>query len=400
VQELCHRASPDKENVVEQKGMRIVAVKFANLLAQIEELRDELDAALEEVITGTAFIGGRPVKEFEQALARHSARRFACGVASCTAALSITLRALGVGPGKQVITTVLTAIPTAEAITLAAGDVVFCDIEETTFQVDPRAVENAVTDQTAAILPVHLYGLAARIDSLCEIGARHNIPILEDCAQAQGAQYHGRPLGTFGRAGCFSFFPSKPLGGFGDGGAVVTDDEEIDRFVRMYSNHGRLEKFTHEMEGANERLDALQAAVLKVKLKRLDDWNRRRRGVADLYREALGDIEELILPQCIPGSEPVWHLYVIRCAQRDELQKYLRERGVETGIHYPLPLHLQPAYARLGLGPGSFPVAERVTRQILSLPMDPHLTADDVKIVAEAIKDFFARREAASPETS
>jgi dTDP-4-amino-4,6-dideoxygalactose transaminase len=368
-----------------------VSVKFANLLAQIEEIRDDLEAALEEVITATAFIGGKPVKEFEQALARHSDRQFACGVASCTAALSITLRAMGVGPGKQVITTVLTAIPTAEAITLAGGEVVFCDIEEATFQIDPAAVENAVTAETAVILPVHLYGLPARIDSLCEIAARHHVTILEDCAQAQGARYQDRRLGTFGRAACFSFFPSKPLGGFGDGGAVVTDEEEIDRFVRMYSNHGRLDKFTHEFEGANERLDALQAAVLHVKLRKLDDWSRRRREAADRYHEILKDVEEIVLPQAIPGSEPVWHLYVIRCPRRDDLRNYLRERGIETGLHYPKPLHLQPAYAHLGHGPGSFPVAERVTSQILSLPMDPHLTEDAVRTVTDAVKDFFAR---------
>ncbi|MFH1737760.1 MAG: DegT/DnrJ/EryC1/StrS family aminotransferase [bacterium] len=366
-------------------------VKFANLLAQVEEIRDDLDAALEEVIAATAFIGGKPVKEFEQALAKHSDRRFACGVANCTSALSIALRAMGVGPGKQVITTVLTAIPTPEAITLAGGEVVFCDIEEATFQIDPAGVESAVTAETSVILPVHLYGLPARIDSLCEIAAKREITVLEDCAQAQGARYRDRQLGTFGRTACFSFFPSKPLGGFGDGGAVVTDDEEIDRFVRMYSNHGRLDKFTHEIEGANERLDALQAAILHVKLKKLDDWNRRRRDVADLYHEALEDIQEIVLPQAIPGSEPVWHLYVIRCPRRDDLGSFLKERGIQTGLHYPKPLHLQPAYARLGHAPGSFPVAERVTNQILSLPMDPHLTEDDVREVADAIKEFFAR---------
>ncbi len=367
------------------------SVDFVDLRAQIAEMRCEIDSALEEVITGASFIGGTPVKEFERALAAHSHRRFACGVASCTSALSIALRAMGVGPGKKVITTVLTAIPTSEAITLAGGEVVFCDIEETSYQIDPGTVQDAVTDLTAVILPVHLYGLPARIDSLCEIAATHDIPVLEDCAQAQGARYHGRPLGTFGQAACFSFFPSKPLGGFGDGGAVVTDDEEIDRFARMYSNHGRLDKFTHEFEGANERLDALQAAVLKAKLNALDEWNRRRRVVANLYREALGDIAEIILPEPIPESEPVWHLYVIRCSRRDDLRDYLRERGIQTGLHYPRPLHLQPAYARLGYGPGSFPTAERVTKEILSLPMHPHLTPDDVSAVANTIKDFFAR---------
>jgi len=368
-------------------------VPFSDLTAQYLEARSEIDAAWREAALHSAFIGGEPVKEFEAALAESFGLKYACGIASGTAALTATLKSLGLEPGDEVITTVHTAAPTAEAIVLAGGKVVFCDIEEDTFQIDPAAIEAAVTPRTRAILPVHLYGLSAKLREILEIARKHDLVVIEDVAQAQGALYDGRPLGTYGVAGCLSFFPSKNLGAFGDGGAVVTDDEETHRFVKMYSNHGRLEKFVHLIQGANERLDALQAAILMPKLKRLPKWNEWRRRAAGWYEQRLSDIEEIRLPRPIPECTPAWHLYVIRIEGRDELAAFLRENGVATGLHYPRPLHLQPSFADLGKKEGDFPVAERLTQhEILSLPMFPHITEEQVDYVCGLIREFVGRR--------
>ena len=368
-------------------------VPFSDLTAQYLEAREEIDAAWQEAALRSAFIGGEPVKRFEAALAQSFGLNYACGVASGTAALAITLRSLRLGPEDEVITTVHTAAPTAEAITLVGGKIVFCDIEEDTFEIDPAAVEAAVTPRSRVLLPVHLYGLSARLKELLAIARKHNLTVIEDCAQAQGTRYEGQLVGTFGAAGCLSFFPSKNLGAFGDGGAVVTNDETIDRFVRMYSNHGRLEKFDHTIQGANERLDALQAALMMPKLRRLEQWNERRRQAAKWYEQRLADIEEIRLPRPIPECTPAWHLYVIRIEGRDELEKFLKSEGISTGLHYPLPLHLQPAFAHLGKGIGAFPVVERLTqREILSLPMFPHITEEQVIYVSQKIREFVTTR--------
>lgn len=368
-------------------------VPFSDLAAQHADVREEIDAAWREAIARSAFIGGEPVRQFETALAASFGVNYACGVASGTAALTLTLKALGLQPGDEVITTVHTAAPTAEAVVLAGGNVVFCDVEEDTFQIDPAAIEAAITPRVRAILPVHLYGLSARMGEILAIARKHDLAVIEDVAQAQGTLYEGQPVGTFGVAGCLSFFPSKNLGGLGDGGAVVTNDGELDRQVRMSCNHGRLEKFEHVMIGANERLDALQAALLLPKLKRLATWNAWRRRAASWYEQRLADIEGVRLPHPIPECTPAWHLYVIRIEGRDELARYLKEHGVSTGLHYPLPLHLQPAFSFLGKGECDFPVAERLTRrEILSLPMFPHIEEGQVDYVCRTIRQFVAER--------
>jgi len=368
-------------------------VPFSDLAAQYLEARAEIDGVWQEAALRSAFIGGEPVKRFEAALAESFGLKYACGVASGTAALTATLRSLKLGPEDEVITTVHTAAPTAEAVTLAGGRVVFCDIEEDTFQIDPAAVEAAITPRTRALLPVHLYGLSARLKELLAIARKHNLALIEDCAQAQGTRYDDRLVGTFGAAGCLSFFPSKNLGGFGDGGAVVTNDEAIDRFVRMYSNHGRLEKFDHVIQGANERLDALQAAILMPKLRRLEQWNERRRQAAKWYEERLAGIAEIRLPRPIPPCTPAWHLYVIRIKGRNELAKFLKSQGIATGLHYPTSLNVQPAFAHLGKKAGAFPIAERLTQhEILSLPMFPHITEEQVDYVCQKIREFAANR--------
>lgn len=363
-------------------------VAFVDLYPQYLELKGEIDAALENVIRTSSFIGGKLVTEFENALAASVGTNYAVGVANATSALWMTLKALGVGPGDEVITTPLTAFPTVEAILLNGATAVFADIEENTFQISPREIERKITPRTKAILPVHLYGIPVNLKEILQIAANHNLPVVEDCAQAQGAEISGKRVGSMGVAGCFSFFPSKNLGCWGDGGAVCTDNEQIARFVRMFSNHGRLEKFTHEIPGANERLDTLHAAVLRIKLRKLDEWNAQRRKVADYYTEALANVDEVRTPQVYDNSVPVWHLYVIRAQKRDELANYLKTKGIGTGLHYPLPLHLQPAMGGEKRR-GELPVAEQTTNEILSLPMYPHLPLDDARRVVEEITNFY-----------
>jgi dTDP-4-amino-4,6-dideoxygalactose transaminase len=368
-------------------------VPFVDLRGQYLRIREEIDATLAAILEDSAFIGGPRLAAFERRLAGFMGTRYAKGVASGTASLTMTLRAIGLERGEEVIVPVHTAMPTAEAVALADGVVVFADIDEDTYLLDPERVKECITPRTKALIAVHLYGLCAPMDALCALAERYDLILIEDVAQAQGARFRGRRAGTFGHAGCLSFFPSKNLGGFGDGGAVVTDDAVVDTFVSMYSNHGRSEKFTHEMIGANERLDTLQAAVLEAKLRHLDDWNARRRQVASWYSEALGDVDEIALPRPLPDTEPVWHLYVVRVCDRDGLRAYLKQRGIETGLHYPLSLHRQPAWESLGYQEGDFPAAERVTSSILSLPMDPFLTREQVQHVAECTKEFLASRQ-------
>ena len=363
-----------------------IDVPFLDLAGQHARLRPELDAAWRATVDGSAFIMGEPVEAFESELAAYMESRFACGVSNCTAALMLSLRALKLAPGDEVITTVHTAIATAEAITLAGGTVVFADIDPESWLVDLAQVESPITPRTRALLPVHLYGMPLPIDEFVALAARRGLALIEDLAQAQGARFAGRRVGTFGLAGCLSFFPSKNLGGFGDGGAVITDDADLSRYVSMYRNHGRLEKFTHEIQGGNERLDGLQAAILRVKLHVLDEWNARRRQVADWYAEELAGLDEIVLQRRTPGAEPVWHLFVVQTERRDALAAALKQRGIGTGLHYPMPLNLQPAFAHLGQGRGAFPVAERLCDQVLSLPMDPFLTREQVAAVADAVR--------------
>lgn len=369
-------------------------VPFLDLAGQHRRLRDELDAAWRSVVDDSAFIRGAPVEDFERELAAFMERPFACGVANCTAALELSLRWLKLAPGDEVITSVHTAIATAEAITLAGGTVVFADVDPDTWLIDSAHAESLVTPRTRALLPVHLYGMPLPMDRWVALSARHGLPLIEDLAQAQGARFAGRRVGSFGLAGCLSFFPSKNLGAFGDGGALVTADESLARFAAMYSNHGRLEKYTHEFQGGNERLDALQAAILRVKLRRLDEWNGRRRQVADWYAEELAGVPDLALQRRTPEGEPVWHLFVVQWAERDALAAALAQRGIGTGLHYPIPLNLQPAFAHRGQGRGAFPVAERLCERVLSLPMDPFLTREQVACVAEAVRRACSSRAA------
>jgi dTDP-4-amino-4,6-dideoxygalactose transaminase len=366
-------------------------IPFVDLAGQHARIRGELDAAMRAVVDDCAFIQGEHVVHFEEALARVLERKHVRGVSSGTAALAIALRALEIGPGDEVVTTAHSAVPTAEAILLAGARPVFVDVDPESWLIDADAVERALTPRTRALLPVHLYGMPAAVDRLGELADRHGLVLIEDCAQAAGARLHGRRVGAFGRVAGHSFFPSKNLGGFGDGGALACDDDRLAELAGMLRDHGRRAKFVHERLGANERLDGLQAAVLSVKLRYLDDWNARRRAVADWYAEELADVRAVRLQRRTPDAEPVWHLFAVCVEDRDGLAKFLAERGIGTGIHYPLALSQQPVFAECAAS-GAFPVAERVCREVLSLPMDPFLEPDQVRAVCAAVKQFCVGR--------
>jgi len=364
-------------------------VPFVDLAALHAPLRAQIDAAIAAVINRNAYIGGEELAAFEKSLAASLGAAKAAGVSSATSALDLSLEAMGIGRGDEVITVVNTAIPTAEAITLAGADVVFVDIRPGTFTLDPDKVRKAITPRTRAIIPVHLYGFPAPMDEIMAIAKEHNLKVVEDVAQAQGATWRGKRLGTIGDIGCFSFFPSKNLGAFGDGGAVAGMNAALVERVEMLANHGRKDKYRHELEGGNFRLDNLQAAILGVKLPHVDEWNRRRRAVAARYDARLDQIKAVKRPVAPKEGESVYHLYVIRAPKRDDLATFLKKRGVGTGLHYPLPLHFQPAYQRLGKGPGSFPEAEAATADVLSLPMFPDMAKEQVDYVCDAIAEYY-----------
>ncbi len=359
-------------------------IPLVNLKAQYAALHADIDAAIARVIANTSFIMGPEVRAFEEAFAAFCQARYAVGVSSGTAAIELTLRALDVGPGDEVITTPFTFIATAEAISAAGATPVFADIDPATYNLHPVAVEAAITPRTRALLPVHLYGQPADMPALTAIAQGYGLALIEDAAQAHGAEIAGRRVGSLGHAACFSFYPGKNLGAYGDGGAVTTDDEALAGRLRKLRDHGRVSKYVHDEIGYGHRLDALQAAILAAKLPHLNAANAARRRLAERYCDLLAETD-LILPFVPDGVAPVWHLFVVRTPRRDDLLARLREQGIEAGIHYPLPLHLQPAYRSLGIGPGSFPVTEAAARQVLSLPLFPEMTDEQQERVAAAL---------------
>lgn len=363
-------------------------IPFVDLRTQYSALAPEILPAIESVMKRGAFILGDEVESFEKAFAEFCGSKYCVGVASGCDALLWALKSCGIGPGDEVITAANTYIATALAISYAGARPVLVDCREGSYQIDPSAVEAAVTSRTRAVIPVHLYGQAADMDAIGEIAKARDLLVIEDAAQAHGAEYRGRRCGTMGKAGCFSFYPGKNLGAYGDGGAVVTDDEEIAGQVRMLRNYGQSRKYYHDVVGWNSRLDTIQAAVLGIKLARLDSWNDSRRRHAERYRELL-DGSAVILPEEKPGNRHVWHLFVVRSARRDELLDHLGGRGVGCGIHYPIPVHLQQAYRGLGYSAGDFPVAEKAAGEILSLPMFPELTEEQIEYACRAVAEFF-----------
>ncbi|HEY0376096.1 MAG TPA: DegT/DnrJ/EryC1/StrS family aminotransferase [Pyrinomonadaceae bacterium] len=366
-------------------------VPFVDLQAQYRSIKAEIDGAVGRVLESASFILGREVEAFEAAFAEYVGARFCVGVSNGTAAVQLAVTACGLGAGDEVIVPANTFFASAEAVSTANATPVFVDADPVSYNLDVSKIEAAITKRTRAILPVHLYGQPADLDPVFEIAERHNLMVIEDAAQAHGARYKGRRVGALGRAGCFSFYPGKNLGAYGEGGAVVTNDAEVARRVRLLRDHGSEQKYRHEIIGYNFRLEGIQGAVLNVKLKHLGRWNDLRRSTARRYGELLNG-SNLTLPRELPSAEHVYHLYVVQTGGRDALQKALAEAGVQTGIHYPVPIHLQPAYAFLGHKPGDFPEAERQAARVLSLPMFPELTEKQIMHVAETVRGFTEKR--------
>lgn len=387
-------------------------IPFLDLKTQFREIEHEVLPMVKEAMENAAFIGGPQVSGFETEFGSFCESKYCVGVNSGTDALRFALMAAGVGPGDEVITVPHTFIATTEAISQVGAKPVFVDIDPKTYNMDPKKLEDYLTKRfnefgsglqppasslkqgpkaPKAVIPVHIYGQPADMDPILEIAMRKNLVVIEDACQAHGSLYKGKKAGSIGLVGCFSFYPGKNLGAYGEGGAVVTQNEEIANKIRMIRDHGQAKKYYHDLEGYNGRLDAIQAGVLRIKLKRLANWNEARRRNAQYYNELLSPIKGVTIPKEEDGCRHVYHLYVILVDDRDGLQKFLNEKGVGTGLHYPVPLHLQKAYAYQGYKEGDFPVTESVAKRLLSLPMFPELTKAQIEYVADCIKQFMAK---------
>ena len=363
-----------------------VAVPMVDLGRQFAELRDDVMYAIEQVAESGVYVLGPHVAAFEKSFADYVGSRHCVGTNSGTSALHLALLCAGVGPGDEVITVPMTFISTAESVNYLGATPVFVDVDPITYTTNTREVEGRITPRTKALLPVHLYGQTADLGPLLEIGRKHGIPVIEDAAQGHGARYHGRHAGTLGLCGCFSFYPSKNLGAYGEAGAIVTDRDDIAARLRSLRDHGQTQRCRHDEIGFNYRIGAMQGAVLAVKLKHLDRWVAARGRQAERYRQLLHGCS-LQLPATLAGHSHGWHLFVVLHTQRDRIRANLQACGIETGLHYSLPVHLQPAYRHMGHAPGDFPVAERIGRECLSLPLFPEMTPKQQDWVIEALHD-------------
>jgi len=365
-------------------------IPYFDLPAQIRALRQDLDVAIARTLDNCSFCLGPDVTQFEKDFAGFIGAEHCAGFNSGTSALHVALLLLGIGPGDEVVTTPFTFVATSWAISYAGAKPVYVDIDDSTFNLDPKLLERAITLRTKAVLPVHLYGQSFDLDPMLAICQKRKLPLVEDAAQAHGAKYKGKTVGTFGEISCFSFYPGKNLGACGEGGALVTNNVAFDKRARALREHGSSVRYYHEEIGYNYRMEGIQGAVLGVKLKHLAQWTRERRRVAHRYHELLADTP-LQLPREAGYAESVYHLYVVRHPRRDELKKHLEANGVGCAVHYPIPLHLQKAYAHLGHKAGDFPVAEKAARECLSLPIYPELTDAQIQRVVAVIKDFFRK---------
>ena len=356
-------------------------VNFVDLKAQYKTIKPEVDQAIAGVVESCAFVNSR---SFEADFSAYIGTDHCIGCGNGTDALFMAMQALGLGRGDEVITAANTFIATAEGISWTGATPVFVDCDPVTYNIDPAKIEAAITDRTKAIVPVHLYGQPVDMDPILDIAARHNLTVIEDAAQAHGATYKGKKIGTFGKVACFSFYPGKNLGAYGDAGAICTDDEELATRLRKLSDHGSNVKYQHDFEGVNSRLDGIQGAVLSVKLRHLDQWTDRRIEVARRYSEGLKDV--CVTPSIVGDVRHVFHLFVIQVNNRDELMNHLQEQDIASGIHYPVPLPATPAYAHLGYQAEQFPVAYGIAGKIVSLPMHGDLTDDDVDLVIKEVK--------------
>jgi dTDP-4-amino-4,6-dideoxygalactose transaminase len=365
-----------------------MTVPFLNLKTAYQELQSELDAAYRRVMDSGGYILGQEVEAFEEEFARYCKAKHCIGVGNGQEALHLILRGYGIGLGDEVIVPAHTFIATWLAVSYAGATPVPVEPDKRTYNINPEQIEKAITPKTRAIIPVHLYGQPADVDRITEIACKHNLKVIEDAAQAHGARYKGKRIGGLGDAAGFSFYPGKNLGALGDAGAVVTNDKELTNNIRLLRNYGSQVKYSHDIKGINSRLDALQAAFLRVKLKHLDEWNDRRQNAARHYLKAMIGIPELTLPLVPQWAEPVWHLFAVRHQQRDSLQNFLTECKVGTLIHYPVPPHLSEAYAEHGWKIGDYPIAEKLADTLLSIPMGPHLTENMQVEVISKLKEF------------
>jgi len=366
-------------------------VPFVDLQKQYQGIKEEINLAIQNILDKSQYILGPGVGDFEKKFAEYLGIKHVVGVSTGTDALQVALRVLDIGIGDEVITVPNTFFATAEAISLVGATPVFVDIDEQTYELDIAKVEEKISQKTKAIIPVHLYGQAVDMDKLMVLAKKHNLYVIEDACQAAGATYKEKKLGTIGDIGCFSFYPGKNLGTYGEGGCLAVSDDGFAEKAKMLRDHGSAKKYHHELIGSNFRLSGLEGAVLGVKIKYLDKWNSQRRENALRYLAELKDVKEVILPLEPEYSRGNYHLFVIRTKKRDALQTFLNEQEIQTGIHYPIPIHRQPAYQFLNLAPGSYPIAEKVADEILSLPMCPELTPEQITFVGNKIKEFFSR---------
>ncbi len=363
-------------------------IPLLDLKAQYKSIKPEIQKAINKVLDSNQFILGENVKKFEQEFAKFIRVKYAIGVGNGTDALYLALRACGISKNDEVILPVNTFIATAEAITLNRAKPVFVDIDTKTYNIDLQKMEKAITKKTKAIIPVHLYGQPADMSPILKIAKKHKLWIIEDCAQAHGAKYKNEIVGSIGDIGCFSFFPGKNLGAYGDAGIITTNNKILAQKIYILRNHGRSEKYKHKIEGINSRLDEIQAAILRVKLKYLKKWNKARQKNAKIYDKFFKNINDITTPQIIKNRKSVYYFYIVRLKNRKKIQEKLKEKGVSTGIHYPIPLHLQPAYKYLGYKKGNFLKAEKISNEILSLPMYPELTKKQIKFIIDIIKKY------------
>jgi len=366
-----------------------MTIPFVDIRASYSELADEFDTAFKRVMRSGLYILGDEVEAFEEEFSHYCCAQFCLGVGNGLDALRLILQGYEIGLGDEVIVPSNTFIASFLAISDVGAIPVPVDPNPLTYNIDVSNVEAAITNRTKAIMAVHLYGQPASMDGLVSLANKYGIKLIEDAAQAHGAKYNGGSVGSFGDAAGFSFYPGKNLGAFGDGGAVVTNDEVLTEKIRLLRSYGSKRKYEHELQGVNSRLDELQAAFLRIKLRYLDEWNGRRRDIAQAYDKKLSGIDGIVTPHVPEGVESVWHLYVIQAKERQRLEAYLSENGVQTMIHYPVPTHLSNAYAEMGWKKGSFPVAERLADKIISLPMGPHLEMSSVDVVVNLVRDFY-----------
>jgi dTDP-4-amino-4,6-dideoxygalactose transaminase len=370
-------------------------IPFVDLKAQYAGIKDEVNVAIQGILESCQFTLGSEVAAFEEEFATYCQAQYGIGVNTGTSALHLALLAAGIGPGDEVITVPFTFVATVAAIYYTGATPVFVDINPRTFTIDVKAIESAITERTKAILPVHLYGQPADMDPILEIAKRHGLVVIEDAAQAHGAEYKGKRVGSIGDMGCFSFYPGKNLGAYGEGGMVVTSNAEYTRTIRMLRDWGAEQKYHHVLKGYNFRLEGIQGAVLRVKLRHLEKWTEARRAVAAHYDELLSD-SGVQTPEAMSYARHVYHVYAIRTQQRSEWQQALQAKGIQTGIHYPIPVHLLPAYADLGYSKGDFPHAEQAANEVLSLPMFAELSRDQCQEVCEAVT-MLANQDAVEP---